>query len=340
MINIICIGDPHFKTDNIKEVELFIERIEKLIIEKNPDIVVCLGDLLHTHERLHTIALNKAYEFLDKLRRICLTYVLVGNHDATTNQIFLTENHWMNGLKEWDNIIVVDKIKTYVKDGELFIFSPYVPPGRFIEALNTLNEYDWKEASCIFAHQEFFGCKMGAIVSSEGDKWSLSNPHVVSGHIHSRQIIQENIYYVGSAMQHAFGESEKNVIAYLSFSNKTYEREEIDLKLPRKKIIYMNVQEVNDYIIPETEDKIKVTLSGVYEEFKSFKKTHKYKELTDSGIKVIFKPKKIELIQEEEKHEELINKGSENFKQILHDLIILEKNKFLNEIYEKIILNN
>ena len=69
----------------------------------------------------------------------------------------------------------------------------------------------------IFSHQEFSGCKMGAIISIEGDKWSLDYPHIVSGHIHSRQIPQKNIYYPGAAMQHAFGESEKNIIAFLKY---------------------------------------------------------------------------------------------------------------------------
>ena len=58
---------------------------------------------------------------------------------------------------------------------------------------------------------------MGAIISVEGDKWSLKFPNVISGHIHERQIPQKNIYYPGSAMQHAFGESKKNIIAHLNF---------------------------------------------------------------------------------------------------------------------------
>ena len=102
-------------------------------------------------------------------------------------------------------------------NNEKFIFVPYVPPGRFEEALRTLKD-DWISASCIFAHQEFAGCKMGAIVSIEGDKWDIKNPIVISGHIHSKQQPQKNIYYSGSAMQHAFGESAKNIIAFFSFT--------------------------------------------------------------------------------------------------------------------------
>ena len=183
---VLVIGDPHIQVANIPQIDIFIERLIKLAISKEPDLIVIAGDLLHTHERLHTLALNKACELVDKMRKISLTYVLVGNHDYIQNQQFLTHNHWMNGLKEWNNTVIVDKvIRTTIKN-EKFIFVPYVPPGRFQEALDTLGER-WDDASCIFAHQEFFGCKMGAIISVEGDKWELTNPHVVSGHIHSRQ---------------------------------------------------------------------------------------------------------------------------------------------------------
>ena len=38
--------------------------------EKKPDFIVCLGDLLHNHERLNTMTLNKAYDFIHKMRNI------------------------------------------------------------------------------------------------------------------------------------------------------------------------------------------------------------------------------------------------------------------------------
>jgi len=297
-LSVLAIGDPHFKIENIPEVELFIDRIEKLAKEKKPDLIICLGDLLHTHERIHTTPLNKAYEFIERMRKITLTYVIVGNHDYIQNQQYLTENHWMNGMKEWDDVVIVDKVISYISNGINLVFCPYVPPGRFEEALNTIQQ-DWKDADCIFAHQEFYGCKMGAIISVDGDKWDLQNPFVVSGHIHSKQTPQPNIYYTGSAMQHAFGESEKNIIAYIEFNveektrNITHSIQEVDLQLPRKKIIYMNMDNIDKYTPPqESKDDVKITLSGNYDEFKAFKKTEKYKQLTCEGTKVVFKVKK------------------------------------------------
>lgn len=547
---VLFIGDPHFQVNNMPEVELFMEKIINLATEKQPDRIVIAGDILHTHERLHTLALNKAYELVDNMRLIAKTYVLVGNHDYClgkdvpvllwdssvkmsqeikvgdiligddglprnvinthtgisqlyrvqqldgddyivtenhtlslkcgfhksifwntpkkcwvikwldklsctlksklfainyrdpncysryisrtieeareaaenfmdaiqdidivditvkkylqvpknvrkrlygyklemfkepyksrtsinvsaieqgeyygfaidgnhrfllgdftvthncNNQQFLTDNHWMNGMKEWNNTIVVDNVISETINEEKFVFVPYVPPGRFEEALNTLRG-KWQDASCIFAHQEFAGCKMGAIISVEGDKWSLENPYVVSGHIHSRQVPQKNIYYSGSAMQHAFGESEKNIIAYLTISGINYECEEIDLKLPRKKIVYMDVEDIDNYEVPKTEDTIKVTVSGNYDEFKALKKTKKYKNLLEQGVKVVFKAKKLNKTKKEinKEGEEVdivdeVQSSGTDFKAILGSIITDQKNPYLLKAYELIV---
>lgn len=333
---VLCIGDPHIQVSNIPETDLLIERLINLATEKKPDLIIVLGDVLHTHERLHTIALNKAYELINNMRLISKTYVLVGNHDMINNQVFLTENHWLSGMKEWENTVIVDKVLFETIKGEKFVFVPYVPPGRFQEALHTIGS-EWNDSSCIFAHQEFSGCKMGAIISVEGDKWPVTYPHVVSGHIHSRQIPQENVYYTGSAMQHAFGESEKNIIAYLTFQNKNYNRDEIDLQLPRKKIVYMDVEDVDNYEVPQTEDTLKVTLSGNYDQFKALKKTKKYKNLLDKGVKVIFKPKKIKKEDENKISSEKDQTVSSDFKTILDSIINDQKDPYLFRAYELIV---
>lgn len=331
---VLCIGDPHFRVENITEVEDFISKLIPLIKERKPDFIVVLGDLLHTHERLHTIALNKAYDFINELRQLAKTFVIVGNHDYIQNQQFLTENHWMNGMKEWDNVVIVDKVICY----ENFVFSPYVPPGRFEEALNTLSGYDWRDAECIFAHQEFYGCKMGAIISVEGDKWGETSPLVVSGHIHSKQTPQPNIYYTGSAMQHAFGESEENIIAIFDFSQSKYGVEEVDLQLRRKKILYMDMDSVDSFQPKAQGDELKITLTGNYDEFKAFKKGDKYKDLIEKGVKVSFKIDKKEELVKEEKRSQNTEEG--DFKQILYNLSASSGDKEVLRLYEFLVNNN
>ena len=115
---------------------------------------------------------------------------------------------------------------------------------------------------------------------------------------------------------------------------KGYSLEEVNLNLPRKKIVYMDVEELNDYTPPEeNNDKIKVTVSGVYEEFKALKKTKKYRELADKGVKVVFKPKKVI------KNEDTIDNSLSNFEDILLLKVNSMKNPYLIQAYELVINN-
>lgn len=343
-ITAIAIGDPHFRIDNIAEVDTFIERINTLIQYEKPTYIVCLGDLLHTHERLHTMPLNRAYKFIDTLRKIAPTFVLVGNHDMFNNQQYLTEDgHWMRGMREWSNVTIVDKPVLAQFGAHSFVFVPYVPNGRFEEALNTL-DYKWNTSTCIFAHQEFYGCKMGAIQSVEGDKWSTDLPLVISGHIHTRQKLQTNVYYTGSSLQQAFGENEESTIAHITFTRtRDHILREINLHMPRKRIIYKDIDDIDTFEVPNTVDKIKVTINGTCEQFKSFKKTKKYKDLTESGVKVIFKPKKIQIDTSDESidkksHELIASSTTEaNFNRILFEIINEQRNPYLVQAFEYVV---
>jgi DNA repair exonuclease SbcCD nuclease subunit len=326
MARVVIIGDPHFRVDNIQEVEMFIDRITNLVAVEKPDFVVCLGDLLHTHERLHTLVLNKAYDFVKRISSISKFFILVGNHDYIQNQQFLSENHWMNGMKEWDNVTIVDKVIDYKINGCDFVLLPYVPNGRFLEALN--GKGGWESATCIFAHQEFYGCKMGAIISVDGDKWDESWPQIISGHIHSKQRPQPNIYYPGASIQTAFGESDENIIATVAFN--PFKITETDLGLPRKKIVYTDLDSIDR--IKTVDKTIKLSISGSdYNEFKAFKKTETYKNLIDLGTKVAFKLKQPAIVDVQKPTGEQDN----DFKKILYDLV--KNDSSLVEMYELVI---
>lgn len=344
----------YINSDNGHKKTLFIsgdiERIPTVLNTKKAIKIINNGidskgrkcaDKLRTSIKIKSIGIDNFYGFsVNKTNRFLLGDFTV-THNCN-NQQFLSDNHWLNALKEWENLVVVDKVIIEQIKNQYFVFCPYVAPGRFEEALNTIGE-KWKDATCIFAHQEFYGCKMGAITSIDGDKWPLDYPNIISGHIHKNQTPQENIYYPGSSLQIAFGETDNNVIPYIIFNNDgSYKLEEIDLILRKKKILYKTVNDIDDYKIPSTDDEIKISLSGDYNEFKTFKKTKKYKELINKGIKVIFKPKRIETEIKNENIKKIINKNTDdltNFKKIINDIIEEHNDPYLNEIFEKVINN-
>ena len=331
-MQIVAIGDTHFKVDNMNIVDKLIEEIVSKLTLLKPDLIVLLGDILHDHERLHTLALNRALDFINKLRNISKVFVLVGNHDMINHDQFLSDQHWMNALKQWDNVCIVDKVE-HLECSDInanFLFCPYVAPGRFQEALET-HEFDWRESDIIFAHQEFKGCKMGAIISEDGDEWDIDDPFVISGHIHSKQSPQDNIMYPGSSMQVAYGESNENIILIVDYNDGEIELTEQILNIPRKRIVYIDTDSFDQYEPPTTEDEIKITIKGKYTDFKAIKKTSKYKKLVKLGFKISYKHEKLDITTDKKKAE------VKDFTNVLESLVKSSSDDFLNKAYDKLL---
>lgn len=298
-MNVLFVGDLHFRVNNIIESKILIQSLQTIIKENHPDFVVLGGDLLHTHERLHTVPLNLCYDLISWIAEQCQVYVIVGNHDFISNQQWLTNHHWMNGMKKWNNVFICDRPKLIKIERFKFLFVPYVPNGKFLKTIQTLVPLYGKDyirdVSCIFAHQEFKHCDLGHnIVSDTGDDITKETTirQIVSGHIHKNQTIH-NIYYPGSCMQHTFQESERNVVAMLLFrNNEPMKIEEIEIRLPKKitKTITM------DTFLNLNPAHIKIHSSDSYrliiqcEESKSrhIKKTKHYKSFLKHNIKCVF----------------------------------------------------
>jgi predicted phosphodiesterase len=286
-VKILFVGDPHFKVKNIEYIPLFTSRILHIVDSNELDFIVIAGDLLDNHDKVDIEPLNLATQFIDLLRQKVTTFVLVGNHDYKNNQQFLSDHHWMNALKKWSNVTIVDNVtKCIISNKEMslnlpFLFIPYVPVGRFIEAIETKISMDnITDFKAIFAHQEFYGCKMGSIESTSGDKWDPKWPIVISGHIHNKQWSQANIYYPGSAMQHAFGQSAENTVSILTFFDDELSYEEVDLHMPKLTIKYLSMSDIMKPLKFKNSNfrKYKIVLQGNNEEFKTFKKNLRYKE--------------------------------------------------------------
>lgn len=359
-MRILAIGDQHFKLDNISQVEVFISKLKDHLEQEHYDLIVSGGDLLDTHERLHTQCLNKAIEYLKLLSTHSKTYVLVGNHDMINPSQFLTTNHWLNVIKEWDktkyNIEIVDTPMIYNGDYKL-VFCPFVPDGMFTKALDTL-ESDWKDASMIFGHQTMDGVKMGSIEADGVEKWQEEYPNLVCFHVHDMQKVQDNLFYTGACMQHSFSENIKKSLMQITITERTDELDEVENNLvffnknvyirrlnvgvPIRKIIHCSVKDLEkmtclDDVIPRVYRSsmfiLKVVVSGNYNEFKLIKKTEHIKKLM-SKYKLIFKQDVTSVI---EKDEIKLNYNREYaFKNMFEDILKKEIGDDLYALYEKL----
>lgn len=341
MTKILIIGDLHIQCSNILQIDIFLSEL-KIYLKKNKfDFIVSAGDLLHTHERIHTIALNKAIEFLGLLTQHSFTYVLVGNHDLKSNQEFMTKDgSWLTCLETYPNLKVVYKSIIVKKDNKTFTFCPYVPEKRFMEALNSLEDNDWMKSNCVFAHQTFDGAKMGSIITENVENWKEEYPLCISGHIHTRQWVKKNLLYVGSSLQHSFGETDKKSLTVLDTD--INECSQIFLNLPIKKTIYLNLTELKSFDIKRIQDKTnfkeyKIVVNGENETdisvWKSFQKSSEHKKIVKC-CKIVFKPNKTNLSF-------LISNKPENsresFKERLINNVKKDSNQELTDLMNKLI---
>ena len=315
---VLFIGDVHIKFNNLKDLD---KLEDKMLQMKDISFIVIAGDILDTHEKIHSQLMNRAYKFINNMRTVAPVYVLVGNHDYINNQQFLTDNHWMNGMKEWGRVHVIDyPLRLEGSSGQAFALVPYVPPGRFVEALDKINDKingSWKDCACVFAHQEVKNCKMGCIRSMDGDVWEAGWPMLVSGHIHERQNVGDNVLYPGSVLNHAFG-SDNQGISKLTFRDSVMSEERFDIGIEKKSIIYENVTKVQNIPKEKLVVQNKLCLSGESKDINAFKKTKEYTDLQKKGIKVTFK---VTASEERQTAKDYTGNTSVPFSVILNGLI-------------------
>lgn len=301
-MRILLIGDPHFKVSNAIESEALSRHIISMVKERKPDLVVNLGDTLDTHNKAEVYPFTRAVNFMLELANLVPTVMLIGNHDRPNNSDFQSPYHFFSGMKGTPNLTIVDKA-TVVKAGEhSFLCVPYVPPGRFKEAIFTAcTEGELKSMSAIFAHQEFYHAKMGAIASEVGDKWELDLPMVYSGHIHEYQILQENIVYVGSPAPHGFGDKGKHGLYEVNWEGKDRKEERLLFTIRERKTHKIKAAEVKEFD-PKHENKhilpplIRIVITGTQTELKSVSLQSKVRQWKEKGYKVQFKAEKTEAV--------------------------------------------
>lgn len=325
-MNLLIVGDIHIKPDNVEDINILLGEIERIVTlsEKGFTHIVLLGDILHTHEKILSQCLNRALSFIKKCSEMAYTYILVGNHDLSSQNLYLTDSHWMNVLKIYRNIKIIDKVFSPSIESPI-LFCPYVAPGKFKESLDTY-EGDWMKKKIIFAHQEFFSCSMGGIISSEGDKWNISWPQVISGHIHDSQTI-ENVYYPGAPLQHSYGDTTKRILCSVHINEGVVSPiVEHTLFVPKKIIIR---SDVGSFTVPSTTNcDIKIKISATAEEFKLFKQTKDYQEALKKNIKFQLIPVV---------NEPISAPNSINFMKILNDYIVSDGDPIVFKLFNDIV---
>ena len=340
--SIFVVGDIHFQKDAFLQGEELIDKLIAAIRDASPTIIVLLGDILDNHETVRNSQYKQAERLLDSLRAIAPVYVLMGNHDLINQSQFLTDAHFFGPFKKWPGITIVD-VPTAVTlpspDKEItVVMVPFVPPGKLVEALNTLLEreddpVDWQLADLVFGHQEIRGVVYNGRESSKGDVWDDAYPPLISGHIHEPCQVGNNVYYVGSARQVASNETPDKRVWSVTFDEEGFQRDEIDLGLKAKKEVEVDYEDVKSFDFDLLERyHIKLKIRGTREQNKLFRKSQLHAKLVRQGVRIAF-----DTVMETSSL--MINlaealKDDVSFESILRELV-KKKSETIQEIYEE-----
>lgn len=281
-VRILCVGDPHYTSNNQRETDALEAELCRVIQDEQVSTVIILGDTLDRHETVNLNVLHRVKKLFFSLVNLNVTlYVLIGNHDIPNNKLFMSEVHPFM-LMNHPNIHIIDKVTTITINNANFLLVPYVPPGRFEEAVK--DHLD--NITCIFAHQEFKGACYNGISSNEGDMWN--HPiDIISGHIHERQQLGR-IYYPGTPYQTNLGEKPDKTISLFEWKDRRYEKL-IHLNIPKKITIDIDTIAIRAWQPPDTINRYRLNVHGTNAEFITLTKTGIIKALTNKGVKVVFK---------------------------------------------------
>lgn len=280
---LLAVGDLHFKASNGEETEILSRELVRIARETQPDLVVLLGDLLHTNERIHMVPLCSVVSLVRELSLVAPVMILVGNHDRRNPSEYLTEYHPFTAFSGDPRVEVADRVLRKTIAGHDLLFVPYVPPGSFADALATMP--DSLSSSLIFCHQEFRGCSLREGVKSEqGDPWPLDYPQIIAGHIHDRHRPQPNILYVGVPMQESVNEDSDTSVSLLTLSQQGLREERLRPQVPRKWNLRVLVSEVQEFTPPE--GNVRVVLVGTRTQLKQALRHPRVQSWVAQGVRL------------------------------------------------------
>lgn len=215
-MKVLLCGDLHIREfyrlaeiDRLSDFSLLLKRLLEIIDVYKPDVFIQLGDFFHSlSPYLHKRVINYGVDFIDEIAsHVDKVFILLGNHDIYRNEPIIT-------FLERGAISVVTEPKAY----DTFFFIPFGYP----------NVNPPSDKFIVLFHDEIEGALYPTGMKSGGRK-TIPCRFAFGGHIHLPQVLYGKIYFVGTPIQHDFGEQgiEPRVILY---NSDTDEIESITLK--------------------------------------------------------------------------------------------------------------
>jgi predicted phosphodiesterase len=324
-MKILAIGDLHYKKDNAPDTLKLTERILEEISKQQPHMVVFLGDSLDRFEDIKMDPQRRVINLFRRTRRLLLEIhqeieplmvILIGNHDRPSPQGYQNHDHPFTALEEWSHTLVVSKPLKLKYMGVSMALMPYIPPGGFIEALDTasfpdefdvqlgnliesgyLREYSesWETVEIIFGHQELTGVDFNGRASN-AENWPNDAPLLVNGHIHAHSYVKSNFLCLGAPIQHEYEDNPKRYFGLFDLPERSVKEGTHTRELPEHTLIPVNVtnktridihiDDLDDFECPEGQ--LKIVISGPRGTESSYSNDSRIKRWRAQGIIVRF----------------------------------------------------
>jgi len=285
----LVVGDIHIKIKNIPIIQVLIKELVDIVSVHKPDYMVILGDMADSHGIMHLQAWNTILEFIKSIGGLCKIIYVVGNHDMLNNQQFLNNNNWFDVFNIIPNNIIKVANKPIILNEALFI--PFVPTGRFNEALEAIHG----KFKIAFCHQEFEGCIMNNINSRSEDQ--APDFPVFSGHIHDRQKIHK-VQYIGSPLDVTAVSPVDRFVELVEVGDTIVSTPIQITSVPRKIYLEFDIDSVEGYTPPDDYNFYKVLILGKYSEIFKYKQTDAYQQLKScENVRIVFKSQDVESVR-------------------------------------------
>ena len=233
----VMIADIHFGALPVErlynELEIFLDFIEK----KSLDFIVILGDWFDKKINLNSKDAKYSTVFFERICQICI------DNDIKLRIIQGTESHDNSQLEVLEilakNKPVDFKVFYEVEEEELFPdFNVLYVPEEYINSIDEkYGKYMNKKYDMIFGHGMIQEVKFAALIQSSETTMKkapifkskmlcdMCYGPIFFGHIHTKDIFNDRLYYVGSYSRWKFGEEEDKGFYYVKYENDSKEFE-------------------------------------------------------------------------------------------------------------------
>jgi DNA repair exonuclease SbcCD nuclease subunit len=208
----------------MQNVRRFLSWLHEVILTEQPDMIVNLGDMFHTHNVVRSEVLAEVDQHLRNIANLCPYFILVGNHDMAHNKT--PHIHaWLPYKQKFKTIHIVDE-PALIDD---MFFMPYIDDAATFNA--TLDNALESQLSAVFCHQTFLGANFGFIAALDGAKIPTTKTQIISGHIHKAQTMGP-VWYPGTPYAQESADSNENKGIYL-YSTANGAKKFIESPLPK-----------------------------------------------------------------------------------------------------------